>query len=1329
MAVVFEALDRANGEKIALKSLVQVEDEAKHARHLELFEREFHSLAELAHPRVVEVHAFGRDGETAFYTMELLDGGDLHSLAPLPWRQACAVARDLCSALSFVHSRRLVHRDVSPRNVRCTASGVAKLIDFGAISPLGPNKLLVGTPPCCAPESVNLQSLDARTDLYALGASLYYALTGQHAYPARSMQQLPDAWNTSIVPPARLVPDIPAALDHLVQDLLRLDPDARPASAWEVAQRLAAIDGVPFDSSLPLAHAYLATPTLLGRDEQLTRITRRLKRLAAGSGSSLLITGPSGIGRSRLLDAALLRASLLGFTTMRANGDEASADYAVARSLMRQMMRIDPDAALSAAAPNRELLSHMLPELAAANTQTLAEPMDERLLRPRLQRALLEWCQALASKRPLVVGVDDFERLDEPSAALLSVLASEIAAHPIALVVTASTEAQARGMEATALLRAVSASIELGQLRPEQTEQLFAELFGEQPTLSLLAHRAHALAGGNPRDLLRIAQHLLDRGVIQFEAGSFAVPALDAIELPSSMTAALEARLASLSARALDLACALAVVPDRSFNFSECVALADATPGAARVDLDALIQAEVVRRVEDDYGLAQSGFGALLTAAVESSVQRQLRVRLAGIFARRGDAFREAQQWFAAGEPARALDLLVDFVRRDMEWLSKNPNQVRFAQLRAPAVGWRETYTEALAACHVLGRPRRDRLALLLRVVGLGALLGTYERECLGELLDILLRDSGLGEWIALGDDHDPGTRIATAFQNTQKRFDSLPEGERCENPIQSLHALARNIGAAMAVIPVGHDVAFLRELPDLAPFAPLSPALGAFAQLRAGMLARLTGRSLEAHDIYTALLARVRQPDRSGLQPLNAEYVELGVINALGLLETARGSSGCLRWAEQIEPHPAFEGHAVILRRLHALAHADAETSDQLLARLQRLRIQGGSRQMLESSHLLAEAEAHARADDLTRLRRVADEIARLAERYSGWRPVLAFARAEQHRIRRAAVQALRAVEAGLELVAAGEHQAWAPLAGNHLLVLADLGRFSEGAELGERYLAQAQLRLGFQPAQLSLANALVRAQAGMQDADALAQATLAALIEQGITGTHLGFAHEVCARIALTRQDADAFASHLAACRTIYCAHRHPALVAKIERLRQQLVAGKNSAASLFGPPNVPSVPRIIGALERCAESEQSARLALTFIAHHAGATDAFLFDIAGRALQYATQVGDGIVTGELMRTAQAFLDQQLMEADTTASDAHEIAALTVGASGSEVSAPIYTPLVLNHREGSMTVITGLVLLARPSHLHPGHIIQLISEISRHRAQRGCQGIPLTE
>ncbi|HTU59532.1 MAG TPA: serine/threonine-protein kinase, partial [Polyangiales bacterium] len=168
MAHVYRAIDRATGRTLALKRLDACESPERRLRTAVLFEREYRVLSQLAHPRVVEVYEYGIDSEGPYYTLELLGGGDLQEIAPVGWREAVAIARDICSALSLLHSRKLVHRDLSPRNVRRTLDGTAKLLDFGAIAPMGPNKWLVGTPPCCAPESLQLQALDGRTDLYAL---------------------------------------------------------------------------------------------------------------------------------------------------------------------------------------------------------------------------------------------------------------------------------------------------------------------------------------------------------------------------------------------------------------------------------------------------------------------------------------------------------------------------------------------------------------------------------------------------------------------------------------------------------------------------------------------------------------------------------------------------------------------------------------------------------------------------------------------------------------------------------------------------------------------------------------------------------------------------------------------------------------------------------------------------------------------------------------------------------------------------------------------------------------------------------------------------------
>src|SRR5215471_7184337 len=156
VASVHEARDAVSGRRIALKRILARGETLDDRRALELFEREFHTLAQLVHPRIVEVYDYALDDAGPFYTMELLDGGDLQQLVPIDWRRACSIARDVCSALSLLHSRRLVHRDVSTRNVRCTNDGLAKLIDFGAMLPMGPSKVIIGTPPYVSPEVLDM---------------------------------------------------------------------------------------------------------------------------------------------------------------------------------------------------------------------------------------------------------------------------------------------------------------------------------------------------------------------------------------------------------------------------------------------------------------------------------------------------------------------------------------------------------------------------------------------------------------------------------------------------------------------------------------------------------------------------------------------------------------------------------------------------------------------------------------------------------------------------------------------------------------------------------------------------------------------------------------------------------------------------------------------------------------------------------------------------------------------------------------------------------------------------------------------------------------------
>src|SRR5690606_21079011 len=130
---VWRARDASTGKRLALK-LLKANASAK---QVALFEREYHTLAGLRHPNTIEAYDYGTHEQGPFYTMEILEGADMTEAGPMPWRDVCGVLRDVASALALLHARKLLHRDVSARNVWRTGEGRIKLIDFGALTSFG----------------------------------------------------------------------------------------------------------------------------------------------------------------------------------------------------------------------------------------------------------------------------------------------------------------------------------------------------------------------------------------------------------------------------------------------------------------------------------------------------------------------------------------------------------------------------------------------------------------------------------------------------------------------------------------------------------------------------------------------------------------------------------------------------------------------------------------------------------------------------------------------------------------------------------------------------------------------------------------------------------------------------------------------------------------------------------------------------------------------------------------------------------------------------------------------------------------------------------------
>ena len=271
MGAVYRVFDPVTQKSLALKRSL-----GNDRRFLGMFEREYHTLRGLKHPSIIEVYDYGVDEQGAYYTMELLQGRDLGELAPLDYRSVCRYLRDVASSLGLLHARRMLHRDLSPRNVRVSDSGRCKLLDFGVLSGFGVPELVVGTPPFIPPESLHRLALDQRADLFALGAVAYSLLTGSHAYPARSLAVLSDVWRRTPPRPSELVaklgkpelPPIPVELDELVMSLLTLDPLGRPGSVAEVIDRLNRIGDLPADAeAVAVARSYLVGVQTVGRED------------------------------------------------------------------------------------------------------------------------------------------------------------------------------------------------------------------------------------------------------------------------------------------------------------------------------------------------------------------------------------------------------------------------------------------------------------------------------------------------------------------------------------------------------------------------------------------------------------------------------------------------------------------------------------------------------------------------------------------------------------------------------------------------------------------------------------------------------------------------------------------------------------------------------------------------------------------------------------------------------------------------------------------------------------------------------------------------------
>jgi tetratricopeptide (TPR) repeat protein len=242
MGVVFEARDTRLGRVVALKRLPE---SLRHNRTAaQLFLREARAAAALNHRNIVTLYDAGEENGVYFITMELLEG---MSLAAILDRRGSVSARDaarlgiqICAGLHYAAERRIVHRDIKPANLFFTRDKVVKIMDFGLAKTIEEvrrdSTVIGGTPYYMAPEQAAGDTVDARTDLYALGVTLFRLVTG--TLPFREGDLAYHHRHTPPPDPREHSAQLSEAMARLILQLLEKDPDARCRDAAEVATRL-----------------------------------------------------------------------------------------------------------------------------------------------------------------------------------------------------------------------------------------------------------------------------------------------------------------------------------------------------------------------------------------------------------------------------------------------------------------------------------------------------------------------------------------------------------------------------------------------------------------------------------------------------------------------------------------------------------------------------------------------------------------------------------------------------------------------------------------------------------------------------------------------------------------------------------------------------------------------------------------------------------------------------------------------------------------------------------------------------------------------------------
>ena len=571
----------APGTRVAVKTfhphLVETKDFARR------FRREARTGAAIRHENVVRTYEAGsaklRGTPTSYMVMEYVEGQTLRELikelGQVPVEFARQIARQVAAGVQAIHAAGVTHRDLKPENVIITSDHRVKLMDLGvaklreASIRLSMTGQFLGSVHYASPEQFrNPESVDPRTDLYALGVLVYEMLCGQNPFFHSDIRVV--LRRTVSEMPRRLslvVPDAPPFLDELTWTLVQKDPAARLQTAAEVADVLEHGEesawwtsqgksrwtqaGGRLSRRLPVQRE----TRVVGREAELATLRRLFELAAGGERQTLLLEGEAGVGKTRLLDEAAAALAEEGASFHFLFGAAAQSGtgrpfHSFAEALLGALDPADVAGSLAA------LLPADAPAAAFADLLTGA-PGAPALSQDQVRALFAASFRALAAQKPLLLVLDDVHLASENTLNLLAYLARDDRSARILMAAAfrPPEEGQPLHQIAHGTREGNVHCIVLPRLAPKDIGALLREVLRSERLVQELGFRLMEKTGGNPFFLLEVLRSLQqDRVLTRRDDGVWTLVGtkLD-IHVPDSVKELLHTNLARLSDEDRDL--------------------------------------------------------------------------------------------------------------------------------------------------------------------------------------------------------------------------------------------------------------------------------------------------------------------------------------------------------------------------------------------------------------------------------------------------------------------------------------------------------------------------------------------------------------------------------------------------------------------------------------------------------------------------------------------------------------------------------------------------------------------------------------------------------